>query len=344
MHDIIRKNNENKINKGSVAMRKPGPKDNLIEGQEDELNKMFYRDYMMDYFDEKLTILINILSETDEYFSKLVSKEMALGKLKFKTMGDVDYDELKKHAKCEIIETYYHCLETFIRLFIAHATFERCPLMELTALGIHEYHKILNRLAEGNFDGLNSQFDGEDTMLLVLIGSTKSDKQVNEEQVNNLKEWIIFSANELQRMNHYNSFKHGLSMFAGFGSIKIQNPKMQKEIFKEGDAIHVLKSEEAENQYKFSLTNIFIEYDYKATLILFFNELIKNIITVGKVRYVTNDYNTRIGSIHLAGLSYKELNKIFERDNINNLIESYSQLLIYKDDLKMQEHEEVKKQ
>lgn len=68
----------------------------------------------------------------------------------------------------------------------------------------------------------------------------------------------------------------------------------------------------------------------------------ENIITVGKVRYVTNYYNTRTGSIHLASLSYKELNKIMERDNINNLIESYSQLLIYKNDLKIQNHEEIK--
>lgn len=325
-------------------MRKPGPKDNLIDGQEYNLNKMFYRDYMVDYFDVKLTTLVNILSETDGHFGKLRSKKMKLGKLEFKTTENVDDDEIKKYAKCEIIETYYHCLETFIRLFIAHATFEKCPLMELTALGIREYHTILNRLAEGNFEGLNSQFDGEDTMLLVLIGSMKSDKQANEEQVNNLKEWIIFCANELKKMNHYNSFKHGLSMFAGFGSIRIQDSKMEQEIFKEGDAVHVLKSEEKEKQYKFSLTNIFIEYDYKATLIIFFNQLIKNIITVGKVRYVTNDYNTRIGSIYLASLSYKELNKIMERDNINNLIESYSQILIYTDDLKIQNHEEVKKQ
>ncbi len=311
-----------------------GPKENLVDGQEDELNIMFYRDYMTDYFDGKLVVLIDLLSEIDEYISRLKSSEMKIGKLKFRTDEFVGSNELKKYAKCEIVETYYHCLETFMRLFIAHAALEKCPLIELTSLGTREYHSIINDIAKGNFEKLNNQLNGEDTLLMVLVGSTRADKQLDEKQINNLKEWVIFCANELCQMNHYNSFKHGLSMFAGFGSIKIQNDEKQKELFKEGDAVHILKSSKIGNQYKFSLANIFVEYDYKATLILFFNELIKNMITIGKVRYVTGDYTTKIGSTHLAGISYGEFNKTMELDDISNAIQSYSRVLLYTNDLK----------
>lgn len=315
-------------------MPKPGPKENLIEGQENRLNKMFYRDYMIEYFDEKIMLYSEILSNSGKYVNEILSKELNIGELKFKSNGVIEKEKFEKYAKCEIVETYYHCLETFMRLFIAHASFPKCPLIELTALEIREYHKIINKIVEGDFENLNNKFNGDDTVLMLLIGSQKKDGQIEEKNINNLKEWIIFCARELKNMNEYNSFKHGLTMFAGFGAMEIKNLDNQTIVSKKGDAVHILESKEQEKQYKFGLTNIFVEYDYKATLIIFFNEMIKNIITIGNIRYVTEDYNTKIDSLHFANIDYFELNKIFSRDSINQGLESYSEQLFYKDDLK----------
>lgn len=316
-------------------MSKPGPKFNLLPGQEFDINKMFYRDYMVEFFDEKVILLVDLLTDSNDYVKKLISKELSVGNLKFKASEAGNSEKLENYAKCELVEAYYHCLETFMRLFIAHASFESCPLIELTALEPRQYHKILNQIADGNFDSLNRKFNGDDTILLSLIGSKKDRNLVSEKQLSNLKSWIVFCAKELQKMNEYNSFKHGLSMFAGFGAMKVTNPLDGKVIFeKEGDAIHVLESKEDEKQYRFSLTNIFIEYDFKVTLIFFYNELIKNIIQVGNYRYVTNDKNTKISRIHFTEFDYFELRDMFyKKGDLGALLSSYGTPLFYADDL-----------
>lgn len=316
-------------------MSKPGPKNNLLPGLEDNINKMFYRDFMVEYFDEKVILLVDLLGDSKKYVERLINKELSIDSLKFKSDDAGDPKKLEKLAKCDLIDTYYHCLETFMRLFIAHASFEPCPLIELTALDTHGYHKKLNQIADGNFDSLNDKFSGDDTILLVLIGSKKNSNLVNDKQLNNLKSWIVFCAKELQKMNEYNSFKHGLSMFAGFGSMKITNPDDGKTVLeKEGDAIHILESKETETQYKFNLTSIFIEYDVKVALIFFYNELIKNIIQVGNYRYVTNDKNTKINSFHFTEFDYFEFRDIFyKKGDLGSLLSSYGTPLFYEDDI-----------
>ena len=316
-------------------MSKPGPQHNLLPGQEDSINAMFYRDYMVEYFDQKVILLVDLLSDLDEYIKRIVTKELKIGKLAFKSEEKVESNKLEKYAKCELVETYYHCLETFMRLFIAHASFDSCPLMELTAVDTRQYHKKLNQIASGNFDNLNDKYNEEDTISLVLVGSKYSNNQINTEQYNNLKSWIIFCASELKKMNEYNSFKHGLSMFVGFGSVKVTNPDDGKVVFsKEGDAIHILESKEYEKQYKFNLTNIFVEYDFKVILILFYNEMIRNIIDIGNVRYVTKDLKIKIKGLHFTEFDLFKLRELFyDKENIGSSLSSYSIPLLYLDDI-----------
>lgn len=315
-------------------MAKPGPKENLLPGQEDNINNMFYRDYMLEYFDEKVMLLVDLLSNSDDYSEKLLLKEFKIGKLNFKTDTKTDKNNLEKFAKCEIVETYYHCLETFMRLFISHASFEPCPLIELTAIDNREYHKKLNQIASGNFENLNSKFSGDDTILMVLLGSPKGKNSLNDDQINNIRSWLVFCANELQRMSEYNSFKHGLSMFTGLGYVKINSMDGNEILKKEGDAIHILESKDREKQYKFSLSSIFVEYDFKIALIIFFNEMIKNILTIGKITYVTKDFKTKISGFHFIDYDSFKLRDIFyEKGDIGALLSSYEQPLFYIDDL-----------
>lgn len=315
-------------------MAKNGPKYNLVPGQEKDLNKMFYRDYMTEYFDEKIIILTDLLEHKNDLKQRLTASELTIGNLKFgieeKT---VENEKIDKFAKCEIVDTYYHCIETFMRIFIAHASFGSCPLIELTALDTHSYHKKLNKIAEGDFSIFNDRYSSKDTILLTILGIKEDDELLSENQINNLKEWIIFGARELKRMNEYNSFKHGLSMFMGKGSIKISNEN--GTISKEGDAVHILESKEEKNQYKFRLTNIFCEFDYKVILISFYNELIKNIISIGNFQYVTHDPNTKINGVHFTEFDIFQLRDLFnQKKDLGKIIERYEMPLIYEDDLK----------
>lgn len=180
-------------------MSKPGPKENLIPRQEFDINKIFYRDYMVEYFDEKVILLVDLLSDSEEYAKRITSKELNIGNLKFKSDDNTDSGILEKYAKCELVNTYYHCLETFMRLFIAHSSFEPCPLIELTAIDTRQYHNMINQIAIGNFEKLNDKYSVDDTILLVLIGSKKDSGNVSDEQLVNLKDWIKFCAVELQK-------------------------------------------------------------------------------------------------------------------------------------------------
>lgn len=320
-------------------MRKSRHKQKLLPEQEYDLNKMFYRDYMVEYFDEKVILLVDLLGDSNGYIKKIVSNELTIGNLKFKADSTYDSGKIEKYAKYELVATYYHCLETFMRLFIAHTSFKSCPFIELRTIKMDTYHNILNQIANGNFDNLNKKFNSDDTILLTLIGIKKDKNLVSERQLINLRSWIIFCASELQKMNEYNSFKHGLSMFSGFGMMKVTNPIDGKTILeKEGDAIHIIECKKDKDQSKLNLTSIFVEYDLKVILILFYNELIKNIIQVGNYRYTCKDANAKISAVHFTEFDYHELRKIFnKKSNIGDLLSSYSMQLLYEDDLEKKE-------
>ena len=316
----------------------PGPKENLVPGQEYDINKMFYRDYMIEYFDEKVVLNIDLLNNSKEYIEKILDKELMIGKIKFEAGKDFDAKKVEKYAKCELVETYYHCLETFMRLFIAHASFQPCPLIEIVSITPHDYRKKVNQIISSNFDNLNNKYDGDDTILLVFFGSRKNSTSITERQLKNLKEWIVFCAKELKKMDEYNSFKHGLSMFAGYGAIKVSNPNTGNVVFeKEGDAIHILENKNCNTRYKFNQKNIFVEYDFKVTLTIFFNELIKNMIQVGCYRYVQHDENSKLIATHLTEFNYFELMDLFYKEgDLGAKLDSYSIPLIYEDDLENQ--------
>lgn len=317
-------------------MSKPGPKEGLLPGQEDDINKMFYRDYMIDYFDIKITTLVDLLSNTKENIDKLSTQNYKLGKVEFKTLDSTDIDKLTSFAKSEIVSEYYHCLETFMRLFISHALFKPSPLIELTAMDNREYHKYLNQIARKDFEHLNDRLNGNETISLVIIGGRDyKESGLTEKQFNNLKEWISMCAQQLQSMSEYNSFKHGLSMFIGKSAITMTNPDNDETLLeKNGDSVYILESKDIGNRYEFNIKNIFVEYDYKTTLMMFYNEMIKNIITIGKWRYITKEKTKTIPGLHFAMFDYFELRDMFfEKENIGALMESYSIKLFYEEDL-----------
>ena len=117
--------------------------------------------------------------------------------------------------------------------------------------------------------------------------------------------------------------------------MKVTNPDDGKVVFsKEGDAIHILESIECEKQYKFNLTNIFVEYDFKVILILFYNEMIRNIIDIGNFRYVTKATKAEIKGLHFTEFDLFKLRDLFyDKENIGNFLSSYGTPLLYLDDI-----------
>ena len=64
-------------------------------------------------------------------------------------------------------------------------------------------------------------------------------------------------------------------MLIGYGEIGL--PNSAPPFYKKGDAVHILQSKKDDERFKFSLNNIFTEYDFKVILVHFFSQLIENI-------------------------------------------------------------------
>lgn len=313
-----------------------GPKEELLPGQIQDINKMFYRDFSLGYFENKIVSLLEIITDNEKYIRTLENKSFKIGKLEIKKIEEFDKEEMLKYAKTEIVSTYYHCLETFMRLFIAHAKHAESPLMELTTLSIEEYHKIIKEISEGNIKIVNKSLTDEKIILSVLVGyKNLGTSPLSKNEFEKLKEWIIWCASELKHISEYNSFKHGLSMLVGYGEIKIENS--EKPFYKKGEAVHILESKYTGGRYKFSLNNIFTEYDFKVTLIHFFSQLTENIMKIGKMRYVTH-VSEQLFKPYLCAFNYFELrDKFREKENIGDLMSSYAIQFGYIDDLQMDE-------
>lgn len=314
-----------------------GPKEDLLPEQIQDTNEMFYRDFSLDYFENKIINLLEIIDNAKEYISRIENRHFKVGKLEFDGIQNVDENNVIKYAKSELISTYYHCLETFMRLFIAHAKSTESPLLDLTTLSIDEYHYIINELSKGNIKVVNNKLTAEQIISRTLIGFDKIENSpLSESELKNLKEWIIWCANELKSIPEYNSLKHGLSMLIGYGEIGI--PNSEPPFYKRGDAVHILEKKKIDGRYKFSLNNIFAEFDFKVILIHFFSQLIENIIKIGKIRFVSNSTTEKLFKPYLCVFNYFQLrDKFHEKGNIGDLMTSYAIQLNYIDDLQMSE-------
>jgi|GEM_PF-2131374 len=317
-----------------MSKKKTNAKQGLITEQFLDLNEIFYRDFVYDYFDIKAINLLHMITKPREFSESINNTELEIGKMKI-TNPKLKDDLLIKYAKSEIVSTYYHCLETFMRLFIAHASMEKCPWIEITCLTMAEYRKTIKKIAEGTFDSLNNKLDVQETLLDTFVGITDMTKiDMTDEQYNNLKGWIIQCAQELSNMSEYNSLKHGLVLFPSFASMKIS--AVDNELSKEGDGINILCQEEKEERYILSRKTIFAEYDLKVATITLFSELIRNIIVVGKIHYLgTNEKHIQIPGLRAVAIDYSSFrNMFFENENLGNKFSSYGLPLHYYDDLK----------
>lgn len=314
-----------------------GPKEDLLPEQIQHINEMFYRDFSLDYFENKIINLLEIIDNSKEYISRMENRHFKIGKFEFDGVKNVDENNVIKYAKSELISTYYHCLETFMRLFITHAKSTESPLLDLTTLSIDEYHYIINELSKGNIKVVNNKLSVEQIILRTLIGFDNIENSpLSESDFKNLKEWITWCANELKSILEYNSLKHGLSMLIGYGEIGI--PNSEPPFYKKGDAIHILEKKKIDGRYKFSLNNIFTEFDFKVILIHFFSQLIENIIKIGKIRFVSNSTTEKLFKPYLCVFNYFQLrDKFHEKGNIGDLMTSYAIKLNYIDDLQISE-------
>ncbi len=211
-----------------------------------ELNREFYNNYMSNYFLLKTADIVDKISNSNSYIEYLKGKTFKIDKVSF-TADNLENSELQSYGKIELMDTYYHVLECLIRTFVAHAKMKQCPWIEMSELSTQKYKNCIKKIANSDFSWLNNELDSDITVLYTITGH-KDISVISREDLDGLKLWLSWSANELLNHKEHNSYKHGLTLFTKHQNFSINNTK-GKLIEYSGDTICTLQIEEKPNRY-----------------------------------------------------------------------------------------------
>lgn len=284
---------KSKKRKSYNKLRDPNYK--LDPAQFPKLNKEFYDGFLDEYYSMKVVNLLSVIANAENYIDNLMKQPIEIDELKIvPEEGDISTESMTKYAKVELAMTYFHCLETFIRLFVAHARMSGCPWLEIAKLSIPKYKEELQKISEGKFNHFNDKVSEDETILYVFTGTIKPEGEITEDFVEGYKEWLRFSASQLLETYDYNSFKHGLAVHSSQNGFTLGRPDEEFKIEAHGEVIEHLTRMESGERLIWAKQINFVSYDKKATFILFLEKLMTSILDVGKEAYLKRGEGVRV--------------------------------------------------
>lgn len=260
------------------------------------LNKQFYENFNPKYFTQKVSFLLALLSDT-KYLSKIYEQGIEIGdiKAKGKALTSEEEKHLQELLKTEISLIYYHTIETFFRLFIAHTFKTECPWVEISSLTSYSaFKKEVERIQLGQFP--SKKDDLKIIIAGVMFGAIPPEKSGIpkdkwNKNLNNLVDWINLFAGDLLKNEDYNAYKHGLGIFTTQLGFQLGNSLVKRE--KDGVLGYITQKREGKTINYFK-TYKFIDWQQKTALIFKISQMIENIIVVGKGRYLKNGERVKI--------------------------------------------------
>src|SRR5699024_12790084 len=81
-------------------------------------------------------------------------------------------EEILKYAKTELAVTVFHCLESFLRLYMAHCSMRGCPWLDLADMTLTKYNNNIQKLKKQVYNIFNlSDFTDDEIITAVFYGS-----------------------------------------------------------------------------------------------------------------------------------------------------------------------------
>lgn len=182
-----------------------------------EINKDFYENFLDGFFFIKISNLIKLLNSSIEEQKELFNFQMDI----FRVSSDYKYTEksIYNYVSTEIVMTTFHCMETFVRLYIAHSALSECPNMVLAKLSINEYRKNLQALVDNKFNYMNQNQTNTEIIANVFFLSMENLEYYCKEKEYSIEEvtfeymnYLNYAANFLLDNSEYNTYKHGFYM------------------------------------------------------------------------------------------------------------------------------------
>ncbi|MFD4820415.1 hypothetical protein [Peribacillus butanolivorans] len=275
------------------------PDHQLAEEQFLELNKEFYNEFLEDFYSMKVINLLSLITNTEKSISNLMENPIEIDKLKIEPqVENIKSVNLIRYAKAELAMSYFHCLETFIRLFVAHAKLSGCPWLELARLDLPKYKGELKKISNGEFNHFNSRASENETILYVFTGQKKPEGEITAEFIEGYKTWLSFAASQLLKTYDYNAFKHGLAISPTQNGFTIGRTDEEFKLEAHGEVIEHLTRMTSGDRVIWAKQTNFVEYDRKATFILFVEKLMTSILDVGRKSYLLKNEGIRVYKAH----------------------------------------------
>ena len=252
------------------------------------LNEEFYSNFNAKYFRQKISYLMANLADTS-FISNQYEKGIEIGDIKAKgeKLTDEEDVNLKELLKSEIAITYYHAIETFFRLFIAHFYRTKCPWVEISDLKSYQkFKEEVTKIRDGKFPKEGSNL--AEVICNVMYGSKPPESSNVEENrwkdsITNLTSWITQFASDILQNEDYNAYKHGLGLFTTKIGFEMPGTPI-KELNRE--ALVYITQERVGDEINYSKTYKFVDWEQKTALIFKVSEMIDNIIKIGRGRYL----------------------------------------------------------
>jgi len=316
--------------------RKKGPDHGLVPQEYQRLNKEFYEEYFSDYFFIKFAVASNFVNQSEKMLEIIndPQNKVVFGKLEVDPF-EFKQEELVKFGKLELSIMYYHCIETFLRIFLAHVTIPPCPWLEIgRETNYHKFKNKLKELANGKFDFSKSDWTSDELITYVFSGVKRFPEQVNgPEIINSLKEWVQWAAKELLEVYDYNAYKHGLTVSPDKRGFKIRNPNDGRTLEEHEESLKIIYKHDDGDRFVWMEKVKFTRFDYQSTCIMIIQKLVLNILNVGKVTYLNKPLNFSAFLPYGDFTPSKILANASKQDNpVNIMFMEYSIPLSYLED------------
>lgn len=322
--------------KNTKKNSKVGPDRGLVPEEIDKLNKEFYDEYPIDYFNTKLHILIGMISNPTEISATFNSlKSLKVGVLEVNTDENIlKESELEKFSKLELSNTYYHCIETFLRLFLAHISLTHSPWLEMAReRDFRKFKSVLSSLAKEEFKFKHSELSLDEMILYVFYGwkdvSHYEGNLTTSEAAEILKKWIAWSAAQLLEVYDYNAFKHGLVVAAGDNGFTFGREDDKHKIEERGQTLKYINKKEKPERWVWEKRVVFAPLDFRGVIIVMLTNLMGNLVKVGRFTYLQEEVGELIFYNNKDNVPMKYYEAVKTKNSLNVFVQGYAVELLY---------------
>lgn len=315
---------------------KVGPDRGLVPEEVDNINKEFYDEYPIDYFNTKLHILTGMISNPTEISTSFNNlKTIKVGVLELKPDENIiEESELEKFSKLELSNTYYHCIETFLRLFLAHISLTQSPWLEMAReRDFRKFKTILSSLAKEEFKFQNAELSLDEMILYVFYGfkdvSHWEGSLTKSEAAEILKKWISWSAAQLLEVYDYNAFKHGLVVSSGDNGFTLGRQDDENKIEEKGQTLKYINKKEKPERWVWEKRVVFAPLDFRGFIIIMLTDLMRNLVKVGRFTYLQEEIGELVFYYNKDNIPMKHYEAVKTKNNFNVLVKGYSVELLY---------------